>query len=159
MENLLNIVESSEEIQIEKEKLKFITRKVNIWDHFGISKSQFVSLNSDEKFKMIKRFYKSLLPSYFGDGKRTFCCHDCVWFDDGKKQDCLKCGVNVIACTCYEFSDIKDLFTAKLNMVSVTNYFQDLIDKQEKEIYYQENGTKYSVGYNDMRRVGYQGQK
>ena len=44
-------------------------------------------------------------------------------------------------------------------MVSVTNYFQDLIDKQEKEIYYQENGTKYSVGYNDMRRVGYQGQK
>ena len=69
MENLLNIVESSEEIQIEKEKLKFITRNVNIWDHFGISKSQFVSLNSDEKFKMIKRFYKSLLPSLFGDGK------------------------------------------------------------------------------------------
>ena len=64
-----------------------------------------------------------------------------------------------MSCTCYELSDIKDLSTAKLNMVSVTNHFQDLLDKQEKELYYQENGTKYSAGYNDMRRVGYQGQK
>lgn len=37
--NLLSIAETSQEIQIDGEKLRFIHSKVNIWDHFGISKS------------------------------------------------------------------------------------------------------------------------
>ena len=36
--NLLSIAETSQEIQIDEEKLRFICSKVNIWDHFGISK-------------------------------------------------------------------------------------------------------------------------
>ena len=56
-ENLLNIAESSQEIQIDEEKLRFTCSKVNIWEHFSISKSQYVSLNSDEKLKMVKGFY------------------------------------------------------------------------------------------------------
>ena len=94
--NLLSIAETSQEIQIDEEKLRFICSKVNIWNHFGISKSQYVSLNNDEKLKMLKGFYKCLLPVYFVEGKREFCCNDCAWFDDGKKQDCLKCGVNIM---------------------------------------------------------------
>ena len=60
--------------KLTRKKLRFITNKVkvNIWNHFGISKSQYVSLNSDEKLKMVKGFYKSLLQVYFGDGKRIF---------------------------------------------------------------------------------------
>ena len=84
----MNNVESSQEIQIDEEKLRFICSKVNIWDHFGISKSRYVSLNSDEKLKMVKGFYESLLLVYFGKGKRQFCSNDCVWFE-GRKQDCL----------------------------------------------------------------------
>lgn len=37
--NILSIAETSQEIQIDGEKLRFIYSKVNIWDHFGISKS------------------------------------------------------------------------------------------------------------------------
>ena len=70
-----------------------------------MSRSQYISLSDDEKLKMLKRFYKALLPVYFSSGKHQFCCNDCVWFDDGKKQDCLKCKVNVMACSCFsEFS-------------------------------------------------------
>ena len=131
-ENLLNIAESSQEIQIDEEKLRFTCSKVNIWKHFGISKSQYVSLNSDEKLKMVKGFYKSLLPVYFSNGKRQFCCNDCVWFE-GRKQDCLKWGGNVMARTCFEFSDNKKVLSSVRNfknMVSAVEHF----DKQQKEL-------------------------
>ena len=106
--NLLNIAETSQKIEIDEEKLKFMCRKANVWDHFGISRSQYVSLADDEKLKMLKGFYKALLLVYFGSGKRKFCCNDCMWFDDSKKQDCIQCKVNVMACTCFsEFSDDK----------------------------------------------------
>ena len=54
---------------------------------------------------MLQRFYKLFLPVYFGQDKRQFCGNNCIWFDDSKKQDCLNCKVNVLACTCYEFSE------------------------------------------------------
>ena len=83
--NLLNIVETSQEIQINDEKLRYICSKVNIWDDYGISRSQYVSLSDAEKMKMLKGFYKSLLPTY-GHGMFKLCCGDCAWFDDGKNQ-------------------------------------------------------------------------
>ena len=43
MENLLRI-EEKKEVNTDKEKLRFIATKVNIWDHFGITRSQYVSL-------------------------------------------------------------------------------------------------------------------
>ena len=42
MENLLRI-EEKKEVNTDKEKLRFIATKVNIWDHFGITRSQYVS--------------------------------------------------------------------------------------------------------------------
>ena len=59
---------------------------------------------------MLKGFYKSLLPVYFGEVKRQFCCNDCAWFDDGKKQVCRNCRVNFMACTC--FSDDKKVLSS-----------------------------------------------
>ena len=127
--NLLSIAETSQEIQIDEEKLRFICSKVNIWDHFGISKPQNVSLNSDDKLKMLKGFYKSLFPVYFGEGKRQFCCNDCAWFDDGKKQDCLNCRVNVMACTC--FSNHKKVLSSVNNFKNMVSAVE-LLDKQQK---------------------------
>ena len=112
--NLLSIAETSQENEIDEEKLRFICSKANVWDHFGISRSQYVSLGNDEKLKMLKGFYKALFPVYFGSGKRQCCCNDCVWYDDGKKQDCIQCKVNGMACTCFsEFSDDKNVRSVK----------------------------------------------
>ena len=44
--NLLRIGETSQEILIDEEKLKFICSKVNVWDHFNITRSQYVSLSN-----------------------------------------------------------------------------------------------------------------
>ena len=60
--NLLSIAETSQEIEIDEEKLIFICSKANVWDHFGISRSQYFSLGNDEKLKMLKGFYKALFP-------------------------------------------------------------------------------------------------
>ena len=155
-ENVLNIAESSQEIQIDKEKLRFICSKVNIWDHFRISKSEYVSLNSDEKLKMVKEFCKSLLPVYFSNGKRQFCCNDCVWFED-IKQDCLKCGVNVMACTCFEFSDDKKVLSSVNNLKNIVSAVEHF-DKQQKELFDRENGVRYCIDYHRMKLIGYQGQ-
>ena len=46
---------------------------------------------------MLTRFYNKLEPVYYGQGKKFFYCKDCVFCDCHKKQDCLKCKVNVIA--------------------------------------------------------------
>ena len=69
--NLLNIV--YQEFQpINKEKLKFICTKHNIWDHFKLSKVQYASYSDHEKMQMLKRFYTDLVPVYYSDGKNFF---------------------------------------------------------------------------------------
>ena len=83
---------------------------------------------------MVKGFYKSILLVYFSKGKRQFCCNDCVWFE-GRKQDCLQCRVDVMACTCFEFSDDKKVLSSVSNlknMVSAVEHF----DKQQKELFH-----------------------
>ena len=67
MESLLSIIEKSEEIHIDEEKLRFIATKVAVWDYFGTTRSQYISLNS----KMLKGCYKNKMPLYFGDGKKS----------------------------------------------------------------------------------------
>ena len=54
--NLLSIAEASHEIQIDEEKLRYICSKVNVWDHYSITKSQYVSLSNEEKLRMLKGF-------------------------------------------------------------------------------------------------------
>lgn len=95
--NLLHIAESSHEAQIDEEKLKFICSKHNIWDYFKMSKSQYLSYSNNEKMQMLHRFYNELVLIWYGQGMLFVCCKNCVWF---QKQDCLRCKVNVIYCTC-----------------------------------------------------------
>ena len=143
--NLLSIAETSQEIEIDEQKLRFIWSKVNVWDHFGISRCQYVSLGNDEKLKMSKGFYNSLLSVYFSSGKRQFCCNDCVWFDGSKNQDCIQCKVNVIAY--YGFSESSDdekvpsVNKPKINMVTAIESF----DKQQKDLFDQENGYREGI--------------
>ena len=40
MENFLSIFEQKEEVKIDEEKLRFLATKVDIWDNFGITRSQ-----------------------------------------------------------------------------------------------------------------------
>ena len=86
--NLLNIV-YQESQPIDEEKLKFICTKHNIWDHFKISKAEYASFSDDEKMQMLKRFYTDLEPIYYCQDKNIFCCLDCVFVDNGKRQYCL----------------------------------------------------------------------
>ena len=54
--NFLSIAEASHEIQIDEEKLRYICSKLNACDHYGITKSQYVSLSNQEKLRMLKGF-------------------------------------------------------------------------------------------------------
>ena len=82
--------------------MQYLYIKHNIWDHFKISKVEFASHSNDEQMQMLKRFYTDLEPVCYGQGKNIFCCKDCVFVDDGKRQDCLKFKVNVLNCDCSE---------------------------------------------------------
>ena len=122
MESLLSYVENSEEIYID----------------------------INEKSKMLKGYCKNLLSVHFGDGKKlVFCCSDCVWFDDGKKQDCLKCGVNVMVCSCYEFSSDVKHTSDKLNM----QYVEGISKKREEDLFERENGYKSGFYSSDLHLI------
>ena len=97
--NLLSIV-FQETQPIDEEKLKFICSKCSVWDHFKVSKENCSRLSEDEQMQVLTRFYNELEPVYYGNGKNFFCCKDCVWSDDGRIQNCLRCKVNVIYCDC-----------------------------------------------------------
>ena len=133
--NLLSIAETSQEIQIDEEKLRHICSRVNVWDHYGISRSQYVSLSDDEKLKMLKGLYKNLMPVYFGNGKCRF-----------------KCKVNVMVSTCFSDNEkiLSDESNDLKNMVSAVNHFEKQEKKQQKELSDLENGVSYSFSYNDM---------
>ena len=78
MENLLSIEEKKEKVNIDEEKLGFIATNMDIWDHFGITRSQYVSLSAEKNLKVLKTYYKYLAPVYFDDNKKVFCCSDCL---------------------------------------------------------------------------------
>ena len=67
--NLLSIGEGSQEIEIDEAKLRLICSKYNIWDHYGITRDHYVRLGEAEKLQMLKGFFKSKVPVYFGEGK------------------------------------------------------------------------------------------
>ena len=150
MKNFLSIFEQKEEVKIDEEKLRFLATKVDIWDHFGITRSQKLSLDTDQKAKMLKEYYKKLVAVYFGEGKKNvFCCLDCAWFDDGRKQECLRCGVNVMACSCYKFfSSPKHTFD-KISIQDVEVMFK----KQEEDLFERENGVKSGFYPKDLHNL------
>ena len=118
-------------IQIDEDKWKFIGSKLNIWDHFKIAKFKYVNLNYNEKMHMLKRFYKNLLPVYTSQGKPFVSCKYCVSLDNGTKQNCLKCKVNVIHYTCYLYDDRKLICPVKNNKMNMLSVLEDF-NKQEK---------------------------
>ena len=131
--NLLNIAESSHEAQIDEEKLKFICSKHNMWDYFKMKKSRYLSYSNNEKMQVLNRFYNELVPIYYGQNKLFVCCKNCAWF---QKQDCLRCKVNVIYCTCSSndeefFSPIKKK-KKKNSKMNIQDMWKDLEDKEKK---------------------------
>ena len=50
--------------------------------------------------QMLKSFYVDLVSVYYGQGGIFFCCRDCVFVDNGSRQDCLKWKVNNLHCKC-----------------------------------------------------------
>ena len=151
MEDFLSIVEKKEDILIDVEKLRFLAPNVDIWDHFGVTRSQYVALNADEKSKMLKGYYRSLVPVYLGEGKKSILFSDFVWFNDGKKQYCLRCGVNVMACSCFEFPSAPKQLSNELNMQSVESMFK----KQDEDLFNRENGNKsgFGIGISHIRKL------
>lgn len=97
--NLFKIIHQEPQ-PIDEEKLKLIYTKHTIWDLFKMPREKYASYSDDEKMQMLKRFYADLVPVCYGEGKNLFCCKDCVFSDNGKRQDCLKCKVNVLFCDC-----------------------------------------------------------
>ena len=57
---------------IDDQKLRYVASKVATWDHFGISQAHYLTLDKNEKSKMLVEYYNKLVPVYFGDGKNTF---------------------------------------------------------------------------------------
>ena len=49
MENPLNLTENPQPQVTDKEKLKFFTRKISIWDHFSIHEDSYKLLSVEEK--------------------------------------------------------------------------------------------------------------
>ena len=57
IDNLLRILEeNSTEEEINEGRLKYFTIKIKIWDYFNITKQKFVSLPSEERSSMLKRY-------------------------------------------------------------------------------------------------------
>lgn len=50
-------MEQKEKVRIDEEKLRFLVTKVDTWDHFGTTRSQYLSLSTDQKSKMLKEYY------------------------------------------------------------------------------------------------------
>ena len=68
--NLLDVARQ-ESKPIDEEKLRFISSKCDVWDHFKISKEQFNSLPDSDQTAMLKKFYRELEPVYFGQTAST----------------------------------------------------------------------------------------
>ena len=61
MDRFLSIAqESSPEIEINEEKLKYFTSKIKIWNYFQITQQHFLSLPEEEKTTMLKKYYREL---------------------------------------------------------------------------------------------------
>lgn len=55
MEKLLDIVKEEHDIQIDENKLRKMLSQKSVWDFYGIPRSRYVLLSSDEKTVMLKK--------------------------------------------------------------------------------------------------------
>ena len=81
MEKYILEASRKEEETFDKEKVKFISSKIPIWDLFGVPQSSYLNLSVEEKSAMFKQYYEKLVSKYHGKlGKLIFClyCLTCV---------------------------------------------------------------------------------
>ena len=70
MQNLLSIFDKKvQEELIDEQKLRNLASKVAIWDYFCIPLDHYLALDTKGKWKILKEYYKKLVPLYFTDGK------------------------------------------------------------------------------------------
>ena len=100
---------------------------------------------------MLKRFYNDLLPVYTSQGKLFVSCKYCVSLDNGRKQNCLKCKVNVIHYTCYLYDDRKLICPFRNDKMKMLSVLEDF-NKQEKQIFDRENKVSYGFSANELRK-------
>ena len=61
MDRFLSIVEeSSQQTEINEEKLEYFISKVEIWHSFGMLQQNFVPLSQEEKTTMLRKYYHDL---------------------------------------------------------------------------------------------------
>ena len=73
MENLFRIVErNASEEEINEERLRLFTTKVKMCEYFNISQQKYVSLSTEERSTMLKRYSHDLSSKYLA-GKFCFC--------------------------------------------------------------------------------------
>lgn len=70
-------------IKIDERELRQMAPIKAIWDYFGISQMDYLALDTNQKLKMIAKYYQKLLLRYFLDSKRLFSalvfCLEVVW--------------------------------------------------------------------------------
>lgn len=68
-EKYLSIFEEKQDIEIDENKLRYMASKIAIRDFFGIPSSQYFSLSTEAKSKMLRDYYLKNLVIYFDQGK------------------------------------------------------------------------------------------
>ena len=87
MERFLSIGEKpNHDIEINEEKLKYFASQVKIWDYFNITHQKFLSLPSEKKSTLLKKYYAELeCRQLAGNSFFNF-----VWLFEIKAQLCAK---------------------------------------------------------------------
>ena len=62
MANILGIV-NQQQTPIDEEKLRILSTRQNVWDHFGVDKEVFSTLSEAKQLQMFRKFYFDHLPN------------------------------------------------------------------------------------------------
>ena len=77
MNNFLSILEQNQqppEKIIDEQKLCYIASQITIWDYFNIPKADYLTLDKNEKSRMLGEYYNTFVLKYFGGKKIYFFC-------------------------------------------------------------------------------------
>ena len=89
MERFLSMVEEpNHDIEINEEKLKYFTWQVKIWEYFSTSHQKFLSLLSEEKPTLLKKYYAELESRQLAGFFFFFLLFNFVWLFEIKFQLC-----------------------------------------------------------------------
>ena len=75
MDRFLNILEQPQpkpKEEFDKEKVKFISSKVTIWNFYGIPQATYLDYSNEEKVTTFGEYYKKLLDKYYNNASKMF---------------------------------------------------------------------------------------